>query len=107
VTTDVNGFGIEVIQANEAAVVSISGELDIATAPRLRDELMELINSGIRAVIVDLAQLEFIDSTGLGVLVSALKRFREHGGDMALQSPRPAALKIFEMTGLANVFAIS
>jgi anti-sigma B factor antagonist len=107
VTPDSNGFDIEVVEVDDAAVVSISGDLDIATAPRLRKELIELSNRGIRAVLVDLAQLEFIDSTGLGVLVSALRRFREHGGDLALQSPKPAAAKIFEMTGLANVFAIS
>ena len=92
---------------DDAAVVSLSGDLDVATAPRLRDELLGLSNRGIRAVMVDLAQLEFIDSSGLGVLVSALRRFREHGGDLALQSPKPAALKIFEMTGLTTVFAIS
>jgi anti-sigma B factor antagonist len=107
VTPGGDGLAIEVIEVDDAAVVSLSGDLDLATAPRLRDELLRLSNRGTRAVMVDLAQLEFIDSSGLGVLVSAMRRFREHGGDLALQSPKPAAHKILEMTGLTKVFSIS
>ena len=56
---------------------------------------------------MDLAHLDFIDSTGLAVLVAGLKRLREHGGDMALRSPKPSILRVFEITGLTQVFAIS
>ena len=56
---------------------------------------------------MDLAQLDFIDSTGLYVLVSGLKRLRELGGDLGLRSPKPSAMKLFEMTGLSALFAIS
>jgi len=107
VKPDFAGFGINVLQIDGAAMVCLTGELDIATAPRLREELIWLVNSGVRAVTVDLARLTFIDSTGLSVLVMAMKRFREEGGDLALRSPDPAALRVFEVTGLTKVFAIS
>ena len=73
---DAVGFGL-VVETDGAAVVRVIGELDCATSPRLRDEFIGLINRGIRSVTVDLARLDFIDSTGLGVLVSAMKRLRE------------------------------
>ena len=55
---------------------------------------------------MDLGELVFIDSSGLSVLVTGLKRLREAGGDLALRSPNPAAMKVFEITGLTSVFAI-
>ena len=79
----------------------------MATAPRLREEIVGLASRGVCAITVDLAHLDFIDSTGLAVLVAGLKRLREHGGDMALRSPKPSTLKVFEITGLTQVFAIS
>lgn len=100
-------FDIDVTQTDGAAVVHVTGELDLATAPRLREEFVRLMDGGVRTVTVDMAQLAFIDSTGLAVLVSALKRLREYGGDLALQSPNPGAMKVFEITGLTKVFAIS
>jgi anti-sigma B factor antagonist len=103
----VGGFGINVLQVDGGALVCLTGELDIATAPRLREELIWPARSGIRAVTVDLARLTFIDSTGLSVLVMAMKRFRHEGGDLALRSPNPAARRVFEVTGLTKVFAIS
>lgn len=101
------GFGIDVIQTDATAVVRVVGELDLATAPQLRERLAGLTNSGVRTVTVDLAHLDFIDSTGLHVLVSGLKRLRELGGDLWLRSPKPSAMKLFEMTGLSALFAIS
>ena len=102
-----DGFGISIVQSDHAAELALRGELDLATAPRLREELLWLIAGGIREVIVDLGHLDFIDSTGLSVLVMAMKRLRENGGDLVLQSPQPEALKVFELTGLNKVLAIS
>jgi anti-sigma B factor antagonist len=101
------GFGINVFQTDGAAMVCVSGELDIATAPRLRDELLWLVKSGVRAVTVDLARLTFIDSTGLSVLVVAMKCLRHNGGDLELRSPNPATQHVFDLTGLTKVFTIS
>lgn len=101
------GFGLDVTQGAADAVVRLTGELDVATAPQLSGELLGLIERGIRSVTVDLAKLEFIDSTGLSVLVSSLKRLRENGGDLTVRSPSPSAKKVFEITGLTHIFAIS
>jgi anti-sigma B factor antagonist len=100
-------FELLTIGAEDEAVVKIVGELDLATAPRLREALVDLSKQGAKQVTIDLAEMEFIDSTGLSVLVAALKRMRENGGDLALQSPSAAAMKVFEITGAARVFTIT
>jgi anti-sigma B factor antagonist len=86
--------------------VWLIGELDMSTAPPLRDQLLELASDGATQVTVDLSELEFVDSTGLSVLVTALKRLRQQGGDMGLRSPRPSTRKVLEITGLTEVFSI-
>ena len=88
-------------------VVKVVGELDLATAPRLREALVDLSKKGARRVTVDLADMEFIDSTGLSVLMAAWKRMRENGGDLALQSPSASAMKVFEITGATRLFTIT
>jgi anti-sigma B factor antagonist len=87
-------------------VVSASGEIDVATAPPLRDRLQALTTSGRSTVVVDLLGVTFLDSTALGVLVGALKRCREAGGDLPLVIEEPRILKVFEITGLTGVFPI-
>ena len=87
--------------------VRLLGELDMSTAPRLKDELSRLAADGATTVTVDLSDLAFIDSTGLTVLITGLKRFRQEGGDMMLRSPTPATRKVLEITGLTDVFSIS
>ncbi len=88
------------------AVLAVGGEVDVATAPRLREKLIELVNSGQHRIVVDLGAVEFLDSTGLGVLVGALKRVRTHDGDLALVCTEARILKVFEITGLTKVFSI-
>ena len=100
-------FDLFTVGSEDEAVVKVVGELDLATAPRLRDVLVDLANHGANHVTVDLAGMDFIDSTGLSVLITALKRMRERGGDLALHSPSAAAMKVFEITGVTSVFAIS
>jgi anti-sigma B factor antagonist len=87
--------------------VRLLGELDLATASQLQEELMRLTSDGATLVTVDLADLEFIDSTGLSVLITGLKRLRQQGGDMALRSPSPGTRKVLEITGLIEVFSVS
>ena len=65
---------------DDNTVLEVGGEVDVYTAPRLRERLVELVEGGARKVIVDLSRVEFLDSTGLGVLVGALKRLRAAGG---------------------------
>jgi anti-sigma B factor antagonist len=99
-------FRISVRDDDSTVTVTVEGEVDVATAPALRDELYRLIDRGTKAIVVDLGGMEFIDSTGLGVFVGALKRSREGGGELELRSLRPAARKIFDITGLSTAFKI-
>ncbi len=87
--------------------VRLLGELDMSTAPRLREELTRVTSEGARHVTVDLRDLVFIDSTGLSVLITGLKRLRQDGGDMALRSPTAGTRRVLEITGLTEVFSIS
>jgi anti-sigma B factor antagonist len=97
-------LGIEVSEKDGWSVVAVSGEVDVATAPRLREQLIELVNHGRHHIVVDLTDVEFLDSTGLGVLVGALKRVRTNNGELALVCSEPRILKVFEITGLTKVF---
>ena len=87
-------------------VLEVSGEVDIYTAPKLRDRLVELIEGGSQLVAIDLRGVSFMDSTGLGSLVAGLKRMRERDGALALVSARDPVLKVLEITGLDKVFAV-
>jgi anti-sigma B factor antagonist len=88
------------------AILSVGGEVDVATAPRLREQLIDLVNGGHHRIVVDLSDVEFLDSTGLGVLVGALKRVRTQDGDLALVCTESRILKVFEITGLTKVFTM-
>ncbi|GAA1914033.1 anti-sigma factor antagonist BldG [Nocardioides lentus] len=88
------------------AVVVVSGEVDVYTAPRLRDCLTELVSAGHRRLVVDMTGVEFLDSTGLGVLVGGLKKVRAEDGSLELVCSSARLLRIFSITGLASVFTI-
>ena len=87
-------------------VVDAEGEIDIATAPRLRDLLIDLVSQGNYQLIVNLDQVGFLDSTGLGVLVGGLNRVRAHDGSLDLVCTRERILEILRITGLTKVFGI-
>jgi anti-sigma B factor antagonist len=97
---------LESSAAGERMVVAVGGEIDVYTAPKLRERLVELINSGHYHLVIDLEGVDFLDSTGLGVLVGALKRVRSHQGSLRLVCTQERLLKIFRITGLAKVFPI-
>jgi len=102
------GSPIEVHTATspEGVTVSVRGELDVSSAGRLRSCLFEMLTAGPVNVTIDLAGLSFIDSTGLGVLVGAVKRAREQGGDVVLRDPTRSTRKVLEISGLAKIFDI-
>lgn len=89
-----------------ATVVAVGGEIDVYTAPKLRDKITELVAGGCYDLVVDLEGVEFLDSTGLGVLVGGLKKVRAHDGMLRLVCTQDRLLKIFRITGLAKVFDI-
>jgi anti-sigma B factor antagonist len=87
-------------------VVAVAGEVDVYTAPTLDDRLTSLVDAGDVRVVVDLTDVEFLDSTGLGVLVKALKRTREKEGSLDLVVASDRILKVFRITGLDTVIPI-
>ena len=91
---------------DDHTVLEVGGEVDVYTAPRLRERLIELVDSGVRHVVVDLGRVDFLDSTGLGVLVGALKRLRGVNGTFGLVCAKEPLLKIFRITALDQVFPI-
>ena len=88
------------------AVLSVKGDVDIYTAPRLRERIVGLADEGSRRIVVDLQGVEFMDSTGLSVLVAGLKRLKENDGVLALVVTREPVLRILSITGLDRVFPI-
>lgn len=86
-------------------VVAVSGEVDVYSAPTLRDGLAELLQKG-SSVVVDLSQVGFLDSTGLGALVAARTTASEHGAALPLVCTHQRILKLFTITGLDGVFQI-
>lgn len=88
-------------------VVTISGEVDVYTSPRVRSAMLEQFDAGATSLVVDLAKVDYLDSSGLGVLVAGLKRAREHGGEVYLVACKPRILRVLEVTGLKRVFALT
>ncbi|MGH9190254.1 MAG: STAS domain-containing protein [Acidimicrobiales bacterium] len=99
-------LGLDVAERDGYSVLSVRGEVDVYTAPKFRERLIELVSDGKYRIVVDLQGVDFLDSTGLGVLVGGLKRLRSHDGDLALVCTQGRILKVFEITGLTKVFSI-
>lgn len=87
-------------------VVVVGGEIDVYTAPVLRERLNELVSDGHHQLVVDMEGVDFLDSTGLGVLVGGLKKVRQHEGSLHLVCTQEKILKVFRITGLTKVFPI-
>jgi anti-sigma B factor antagonist len=87
-------------------VIAVRGDVDLYSAPELRQRLDELIGAGKTRVLVDLCDASFIDSTTLGVIVGAIKRLRIHDGRLALACDDPSILRVFGITGLDQVIGV-
>jgi anti-sigma B factor antagonist len=87
-------------------VFALRGSLDIATSPSVRAALVDATEKGNRDLIVDLTQLEFLDSTGLGALIGAQRRAAEHGGSLRLVISEGPIARLLDITGLIRVFAV-
>ncbi|MDQ1357301.1 MAG: anti-sigma factor antagonist [Acidimicrobiaceae bacterium] len=99
-------LGLDVAGQPDYTMLTVEGEVDVYTAPLLRQKLVELADSGVSRIIVNLEAVEFLDSTGLGVLVAALNRLRRQDGDVELICSQARILRVFEITGLTKVFTI-
>lgn len=84
-------------------VVRPGGRLNMVSAPDLREQLRTLVHSGFPRVVVDLSEVESIDSSGLGALISGLKVARNAGGDLRISAPRAQVVAVLELTNLNRV----
>ena len=87
-------------------IVSLSGEVDIYTAPQFKECMLELIDTGVERLVVDMSGVTFIDSTALGVLIGGVRRVLTAGGAMALVVTNRAVERVLSITGLDRVFTI-
>ena len=85
---------------------SLAGRLDAASAPALQAALEEALADGETRLLVELSAIEFLDSTGLGILVGGLKAARKAGGDLRLVSPSPPVARLLRLTTLDRVFRV-
>jgi anti-sigma B factor antagonist len=92
--------------SDETALVELEGQIDLHTAPQLKEHLLAAIDEGAVNVIVDLSKTTFIDSMTLGVLLGAVKRLRPRGGQLRVICVDPSIRKIFEITLLDRVFSL-
>lgn len=97
---------IRVEDTSDCLVVKLAGEVDVAAAPRLRETLLRLLHRTDLAVVIDLSELDFIDSTGLSALIAGARRATALGRDYALAAPRPRIKRVFDVTGLDHVIPI-
>ena len=91
---------------SEPPIIELEGEVDVYTAPQLKQQMISLLESGARELVVDLTKVDYLDSTALGVLIGGLKRLRERDGNMVLVCPSPRIRRVFEITGLDKIFDI-
>ncbi|RME45845.1 MAG: anti-sigma factor antagonist [Chloroflexi bacterium] len=85
-------------------IVELAGDLDVSGAPALQEALQQIIDNGGQQVVVNLGEVPFMDSSGLGVLVAAYRRMAAVGGQIALASPRPTLQKVFKLTRTDRLF---
>jgi anti-sigma B factor antagonist len=85
----------------QGVVVTISGEIDMATAPQLRELLNQLVDDGSMTILLDCRDLAFLDSSGIGVLVAVRNRIGDRG-TLTLEAPQPHVRKVLELTGVGE-----
>ena len=97
---------IEVEEQDGWQVLRVAGEVDLRTAPELRDRLNAVLAGGTERLVVDLEDVTFLDSTALSVLIGAHKRLARLGGALHLVTTRDQILRVLNITGLSRVFAV-
>ncbi|MFC4910869.1 STAS domain-containing protein [Actinomadura gamaensis] len=99
-------FAVEHRAVRELTVVKISGEIDVFTSPRLREMLLDIIDNGGLHLVVDLGEVTFLDSTGLGVLVGIYHRLRARDGSMSFMGVNDRVRRVFHVTQLTKIFVL-
>jgi anti-sigma B factor antagonist len=88
----------------EAIVIAVSGRVDAATAPQFEAQLLELIAEGRLRIVIDLADLDYINSAGLRALLVAGKRLKPQGGRLLLAAPREPVRQVLQISGFSSMF---
>src|SRR3954447_1782192 len=99
-------LSIEVQEKNKEISVMLAGEIDAFTAPNLREELLPLAEGYNKTMVVNLKDVSYLDSTGLGVFVGLFKKLKEDGGELRLIELSDRLKRLFEITGLGNLMNI-
>lgn len=99
-------LGVDVSHREGRAVLHVSGDLDLATAPAFRQAIVGAVAAGDRRLIVDLGATDHLDSVGLGLLLGARKRAVAHGGDLVVVCPEPRLRRVLELTELTRIVPV-
>ncbi|GAB3045259.1 STAS domain-containing protein [Virgibacillus ainsalahensis] len=100
-------LAIDVVEEGEKSIVYLSGEIDAYTAPQLKETLLPLTKNNGHLVEIDLEEVNYMDSTGLGIFISALKSTKEHDSKMKLVNIQDRVLRLFKITGLDEIMDIN
>jgi anti-anti-sigma factor len=106
VTSNLDQLRITAEHAEDREILHLDGELDPHTAPLLKQEVDRLAEAGARNIVLDLSRLQFIDSSGLRVVISAHRDIADRGGELTLRSPSETAQRLLEITGLVDHITI-
>jgi anti-sigma B factor antagonist len=101
------GFGVEVTAAAGATIVRVTGDVDLATSPRLKEALDEAIATGADTVRLEMGQVTFLDSSGISVLVDAQQRLQEGSAKLVLHGVGDHIKRVLEISGLGSFFELS
>ena len=99
-------FTVRIVERGTWSVLALHGDVDLVTAPRLRQEIVAQVAAGRAHLIVDLGDVDHLDSVGLGILVGGLKRTRTHDGDLQIVCPGARLRRVFTVTDLDRVFTL-
>lgn len=91
---------------NNIWLMNVTGEIDIYTAGKLKEKLVQMLNENNKSIKINCENLDYIDSTGLGVLIGALKRLKQDEKDIIISKPRENILKLLNITGLNKIFVV-
>jgi anti-sigma B factor antagonist len=95
-------FRVEVRTEGQAAVVVVRGELDLATSPELEEQLRRIWDTGNEQLVIDLRELEFMDSTGLSIIVKAHQRLTDEGRQLSLVRGSQQVQRLLDLTGVSE-----
>ncbi len=97
---------VDIKEGEGCNILNVCGDVDVYTSPKVKESINALIEKEIYNIVVNLEDVRYVDSTGLGVLIGALKRVKEHNGNIVLVCTNPQIKKIFQITGLVKIFSI-